>query len=54
MKIQKIGNVYFASHKISPTMIVSFTGHTNMEAINKCFEYLFTPNEVVNLITEQN
>ncbi len=54
MKIIKVDNMYVASHKVSPLMVVGFTGATRMEAINKCLEYIFTPAEVVNQITEQN
>jgi hypothetical protein len=52
MKIYKTKNGYTASHKVSPIMAVAFTGATRMEAINKCLEYIFTPNEVINLLTE--
>jgi hypothetical protein len=54
MRIYKTKNGYTASHKVSPIMAVAFTGATRMEAITKCLEYIFTPAEVVNQITEQN
>lgn len=54
MRIIKMENGYVASHKVSPIMTVGFTGKTRMEAINKCLEYIFTPAEVVNTLTELN
>lgn len=52
MRVTKTETGYYASHKISPTMVVGFTGKTRMEAINKCLEYIFTPAEVVNQLIE--
>ena len=47
-------NGYVASHKVSPINTVGFTGATRMEAINKCLEYIFTPSEMINQLTELN